>query len=58
MTIVQGRSLDTYDEGHQLQPLLPHRNEIIDGFLSFLLIVSYALYIVLILLSAGVSPNE
>ncbi len=59
MTMVQGRDSDTYDEGHQLQPLLPNRNEVIDGFLPLLLIISLdALHIILILLSASVSPNE
>jgi len=57
--MVQGRDSDTYDEGHQLQPLLPNRNEVIDGFLPLLLIISLdALHIILILLSASVSPNE
>lgn len=53
MIVVQGCGSDTYDEGHQLQPLLPHRNEVISGFLPLLFVVSLgALYIILVLLLA------
>ena len=50
----------TYNDGHQLQALLPHRNKIIVCFLPLVFIVSLGtLCVVFIVLSAlDASPNE
>jgi hypothetical protein len=56
----QRYGLGTYNDDHQLQALLPHRNKIIVCFLPLLIIVSLGtLYVVFIVLSVlNASPNE